>query len=276
MKTRFLLGALLLLVCSLTGCSDDDNNGGNNGSEPVTPFSLEKTYYEVRLERSVTDIPIINGSGDISLSVADETILEANKTLNEEGCIYVSLQGKKKGTTTLTLTDNVTGDKETVEVKVTDCYIAYEIIASNHPALHQDMTLYLVNNEARGCYFYSEDQPDSTPAATGTYEFLVKQTEEGTAPYLRLSYPSSADGSFAESVSGHDFRIEMQGADATSSASLTIIETYLGVDWEALIADAQAKSLPPARYTLLLTVPDTDYVITGILSTVAMPENVLD
>ena len=67
MKTRFLLGALLLLVCSLTGCSDDDNNGGNNGSEPVTPFSLEKTYYEVRLERSVTDIPIINGSGDISL-----------------------------------------------------------------------------------------------------------------------------------------------------------------------------------------------------------------
>ena len=104
----------------------------------------------------------------------------------------------------------------------------------------------------------------------------MKQTEEGTAPYLHLSYPSGADGSFAESVSGHDFRIEMQGADATSSASLTIIETYLGVDWEALIADAQAKSLPPARYTLLLTVPDTDYVITGILSTVAMPENVLD
>lgn len=184
--------------------------------------------------------------------------------------------GKRKETTAVTLTDNVTGDKETVEVKVTDCYIAYEIIASNHPALQQDMTLYLVNNEARDCYFYSEDQPDSTPAATGTYEFLVKQTEEGTAPYLRLSYPSSADGSFAESVSGHDFRIEMQGADATSSASLTIIETYLGVDWEALIADAQAKSLPPARYTLLLTVPDTDYVITGILSTVAMPENVLD
>ena len=29
-------------------------------------------------------------------------------------------KANRKGTTTLTLTDNVTGDKETVEVKVTD------------------------------------------------------------------------------------------------------------------------------------------------------------
>lgn len=275
MKTRCLLGALLLSVCSLVGCSDDDNNGSGS----VTPFDLGKTYYETRLARGETQIYITNGSGDVSLTIADENVLQATyeEILGaDEVKGTVHLVGKRKGTTALTLTDNVTGDKETVEVKVTDCYIAYEIIASNHPALRQDMTLYLVNNEARDCYFYSEDQPDSTPVATGTYEFLVKQTEEGTAPYLHLSYPSGADGSFAESVSGHDFRIEMQGADATSSASLTIIETYLGVDWEALIADAQAKSLPPARYTLLLTVPDTDYVITGILSTMAMPENVLD
>ena len=83
----------------------------------MSPFSLEKTYYEVRLWRSITEIPITNGSGDISLSVADKTIIEANKVLNEGGSTYVSLQGKQKGSTTLTLTDNVTGDEETVEVK---------------------------------------------------------------------------------------------------------------------------------------------------------------
>ena len=67
-------------------------------------------------------------------------------------------KGKQKGTTTLTLTDNVTGDKETVEVKVTDCYIAYGIAESNHPTLTSNLMLYLVNNKARDCYFFTMDQ----------------------------------------------------------------------------------------------------------------------
>ena len=35
--------------------------------------------------RGITEIPITNGSGDIILSVADETIIEANKVQNEGG-----------------------------------------------------------------------------------------------------------------------------------------------------------------------------------------------
>ena len=280
MKTRFLLGALLLFVCSLAGCSDDDNNGGNNGNDP---FSLEKTYYEVRLEHSAIDIPIINGSRDISLSVADETILEANKILNEGGCIYVSLQGKKKGNTTLTLTDNVTGDKETIEVKVTDCYIAYDIIASNHPALNEEMTLFLINNEARDCYFWLKDNPSDRPSATGTYDFFVT-LDSGTGPapqsyaipHLRLSYPSNADGEFADGISTHDFQIELYGENASSPYCTQIIEAYLGIDWEELIANALTKSPAPVDQKLRMTVPGTDYVITGVLSTVAIPEHVLD
>ena len=279
MKTRFLLGALLLFVCSLTGCSDDDNNG----NDPITPFSLEKTYYEVRLGRGVTDIPITNGSGDISLSVADETILEANKILNEGASIYVSLQGKKKGTTTLTLTDNVTGDKETVEVKVTDCYIAYDIITSNHPALNEEMRLFLINNEARDCYFYLKDNPYDRPSATGTYEFFVT-LDSGTGPapqsyaipHLRLSYPSNAEGEFADVVSSHDFQIELYGEDATSSFCIQIIESYLGMNWEELIGNTLTKSPAPADAKMRMTVPGTDYVIAGVLSTVTIPEHVLD
>ena len=280
---KFLFGALLLLVCSLTGCSDDEN-----GNDPaVTSFSLEKTYYEVRLGRGITEIPIINGSGDISLSVADETIIEANKVLNEGGSIYVSLQGKQKGSTTLTLTDNGTGDEETVEVKVTDCYIAYGIAESNHPALASNIMLYLVNNEARDCYFFTMDniqhQLNKTPIAKGTYEFFVT-IDAGTGPapqlygipHLRLAYPSDADGNFADEVSVHDFQIELYGDGASSPNCLEIIKAYLGVDWEELISNATTKSVPPRDYTMVLTVPDTDYEITGVFAMAPMPEGVLD
>ena len=34
MKTRFLLGILLLSVCGLTGCSDDGNENTNNVIQP--------------------------------------------------------------------------------------------------------------------------------------------------------------------------------------------------------------------------------------------------
>lgn len=49
----------------------------------------------------------------------------------------VSLFGKQKGSTMLSIIDNVTGDKETIEVKVTDCYLAYVINDSNYPILPQ-------------------------------------------------------------------------------------------------------------------------------------------
>ena len=278
MKTRFLLGALLLFVCSLAGCSDDDNNGGNNGSEPITPFSLEKTYYEVRLARNVTDIPITNGSRDISLSVADETILEANKILNEGGCIYVSLQGKQKGNTTLTLTDNVTGDKETVEVKVTDCYIAYGIAESNHPTLTSNIILYLINNGTRDCYFFSRDnlnhQLYNTPLAKGTYEFLVKVEGEEKVPYLRLNYPADESGNLAQdaSMEAHDFALSFNN----SQAVLEIIKGYLNVNWEELISNATTKSVLPTDDAMTMTVPDTEYEIIGVFGTVDIPEGILD
>lgn len=276
MKTRCLLGALLLFGCSLAGCSGDDNNG----SGPLTPFSLEKTYYEVRLKRSFTDIPITNGSGDISLSVADETILEANKTLNEGGSIYVSLQGKKKGATTLTLTDNVTGDKETVEVKVTDCYIAYGIAESNHPTLTSNLMLYLINNEARDCYFFSRDNLNhtlhNTPLAKGTYEFFVKTegAEKVPYPYLRLNYSADESGNFAQDAptEAHDFALSFNN----SQAGLEIIKGYLNVDWEELIGNATTKSVPPRDDSMILTVPDTEYEIIGMFDTVDIPEGVLD
>lgn len=68
-----LINPILFTMCLLAmACSDN-----NNENETFAPFCLEKRYYEVRLERNATSIPIINGSGDISLAIEDENILNA-------------------------------------------------------------------------------------------------------------------------------------------------------------------------------------------------------
>ena len=48
-----LINPILFIMCLLAmACSDD-----NNENETFAPFSLEKRYYEVRLERNATSIP---------------------------------------------------------------------------------------------------------------------------------------------------------------------------------------------------------------------------
>lgn len=66
-----LIYPILFIMCLfIAACSDDDN-----GNEPIAPFSLDKTYYEIR---------------------------------------HINLYGLQKGTTTLTIIDNVTKDAYTV------------------------------------------------------------------------------------------------------------------------------------------------------------------
>ena len=138
--------------------------------------------------------------------------------------------------------------------------------------------LYLVNNEARDCYFFSRDnlnhQLYNTPLAKGTYEFLVKTEGEEKVPYLRLNYSVDESGNFAQDVpmEAHDFALSFNNSQAT----LEIIKGYLNVDWEELISNATAKSVPPRDNSMILTVPDTEYEIIGIFGTVNIPEGVLD
>lgn len=135
---------LLLCVAVLAGCGDRIDR-----KDFIAAFSLDRDYYEVRLARGTTTVAITNGSGDLALEVADETILQATYTGGlsaDELKGVINLYGKRKGTTTLTVTDRITGDRQTVEVKVTDCYLACNIFDSNHPSLKAGTTLFWVNN----------------------------------------------------------------------------------------------------------------------------------
>ncbi len=252
---KHITGILLLALC-LAGCEGH--------RDVVSPLSLDKTYYEVRWGRGEATIPITNGSGDISLTVADGSILQASyqKKPQADGAIgTVTLQGKRKGTTTLTLTDNVTQDEATVDVKITDCYLAYTVDESNCPILVADATLFFINNEARTYHLFASD---SQQLAMGTYEFLVKQDDDGSAlPSLRLNCSSDMPQEFALSFNN-------------PQACLNIIQGYLGVDWDALIHAATTKSTVPQRFTMTLTDPASGYETTGTFSTASFPEHVLE
>jgi len=106
--------------------------------------------------------------------------------------------------------------------------------------------------------------------AEGTYEFFAKQNGEETVPYLRLSYSADPSGNFAQNapMEIHDF--------SNSQAVLEIIKSYLDVDWEELISNTTTKSVPPRDYTMILTVPETDYEIIGAFATASIPEHILN
>ena len=266
-------------MCLLvTACSDD-----NNGNEPITPFKLDKTYYEVRLEQTSAAINITNGSGDISLSIEDENILNATYKdgLYADGLKgVITLRGKQKGNTMLTITDNVTGDKETVEVKVTDCYLAYAIANSNHPVLKAKTTLFFVSNPEKECYIFAIDNIHGKlyeqPIAKGSYEFFVTPPDDTTPqfkgiPCLHLNITDND-----ATTTSYDFQMKLWGEDTTSHYALSFIQSFLDVDWEKLLDEVQTKSPAPIDMTMTLTIPDTDYQITGVLSTASMPEHILD
>jgi hypothetical protein len=270
-----LINPILFIMCLLAmACSDD-----NNENETFAPFSLEKRYYEVRLERNATSIPIINGSGDISLVIEDENILNAiyskynDKEDDRKG--HINLYGMQKGSTTLTITDNITKDVETVEVKVTDCYLAYVIADSNHPALKANTVLFFVNNPEKECYVFTEDNIHGKlyeqPIAKGNYEFFVTPSDNATSqfyviPCLHLNITDND-----ATTASYDFQIK-----PTSEYVLNTIQAYLGVEWGKLSDEVQAKSPAPIDISMTLIIPDTDYQIIGVLSNAPIPEDILD
>lgn len=277
-----LINPILFIMCLfVTACSDD-----NNEYEPITPFSLEKDYYEIRLERSATSISITNGSGDISLKIEDEDILQAiyakyedNKEDSRKG--HINLYGMEKGTTTLTIIDNVTKDMENVEVKVTDCYLAYAIAESNHPALKANTTLFFINNPTKDCYIFAIDklhgQLYDRPIAKGSYEFFLtpdaKEQLRGI-PGLRLTYHVDKERNIIDNdatETSYDFQMK-----TGNHYVFSFIQAYLGVDWEELFDNIHTKSPAPIDLTMTLTLPNTDYQITGVLSTTSIPEHIFD
>lgn len=270
MKSVTLFGILLLsfLSIGLAGCDDEE--------QATYPLVISKTSFEVPLKGSYT-IPISKGNGAYTLKVADPTIAEATllvADMYDSSCGRISVEGKQKGETTLLVTDNVTKETATLTIKVTDSYLSSFITQSNHPALANNVWIYLINNEARDCYFLADNADEAPHAPTsmllskGTYNFSV----ENDTPYLSLTYVSDGNGKFfiGEVVpTEHKFDLS-----ANEYRTFTALKSLLNVDWGTLPITETRMSVPQAIY-LKMDEVGTQYEVKGVLGTTPIPDGIL-
>lgn len=286
MKTKHLLGALLSFLYTIIFFSC-----GNNDEKKIYSLSFEKEYYERPL-LGTTNITITGGNRDYTVTVEKTDILNIDVDLSSSiGMGSLRITPKKKGETKVKVKDNITDETADLRIKITDSYLAYAIKKGNHPALSNGTIVYLINNEAKDCYFFryieSRDEISRTPIAKGTYDFFTK-LESGSGnssptyaiPYLTLNYASDEQGNFSDATvppTPHKLRFELFDGVTSVNAVINLIQRYLKIDWEQLINKALTRSDYLIIPTLKTTIDNTDYTIIGTLDThPEIPENILE
>ena len=286
MKTKHLLGALLSFLYTIIFFSC-----GNNDEKKIYSLSFEKEYYERPL-LGTTNITITGGNRDYTVTVEKTDILNIDVDLSSSiGMGSLRITPKKKGETKVKVKDNITNETVDLRIKITESYLAYAIKKSNHPALSNGTVVYLINNEAKDCYFFryieSRDEISRTPIAKGTYDFFTK-LESGSGnssptyaiPYLTLNYASDEQGNFSDATvppTPHKLRFELFDGVTSVNAVINLIQRYLKIDWEQLINKALTRSDYLIIPTLKTTIDNTDYTIIGTLDThPEIPENILE
>lgn len=110
---------VLLLTLIWAGCS--------NEKDPTRyPLTFEKSSYSVSVNNSKY-ITIRSGNKDYTLIPGDENLIQASYSpSNTSGDIQIV--GLKRGETTLTIKDNVTGETEVLKIVVTRRYLNLSIM----------------------------------------------------------------------------------------------------------------------------------------------------
>ena len=285
-KTLFKILLLFFSAMGFGSCRSDDDE-----KKEICPLSFEKEYYEVPLLGNQS-ISIRGGNRNYSVTVEKTEILDVSVDLSSSiGMGNLVITPKQKGETTVTIKDNIVNEEVGLKIKVTDSYLAYAIKNSNHPALSQGTLVYLINNEAKDCYFFrntgSGTGVTNTLIAKGTYEFSVK-IEYGIGnssntygiPYLTLNYGSDINGNFTDAAiahTPHSLRFELLDGETSSNTVINMIQVCLGVDWKALVHETLSRSVGIEEPILKTTIDDTNYTIVGVLNTTpAIPENILE
>lgn len=263
MKTTTLLGILLLSLFALgmASCSDDDHKF------KLTPLSFEKSTYETPLDRSNT-IMVRGGNRDYTLKVEDSQILDATVDLSSEiGCGNIIVNGKQKGETTLSVTDNATLETVQLQIKVTDNYLGCHIMESNHAALATDLWMYFIMNNAKEVYFFSMDKGVNAPTklvTKGTYEFV----EENKMPYLILTYAEN-DGKFTDAhIAPVPHKFNISQSDVTT---FSLLKRYYQFNWSEL--DKSPRELVVTQVRLRMQ--DEKSNIAGSFVVTQIPEGIL-
>lgn len=266
---------IILSVLGMTSCNEEKLE--------VLPFHLDKKSYEVML-MGWNDIPITNGSGILSVTTEDKEIVSVSCiTLGNDGVTAVlRITGLEKGNINLIVKDDVTNETERISVKVTDSYLVYIVDESKHPSLPNGTIMYLINNEAKDCYFftynYIKHEVYSDFITKGSYSFSVEKNSDPnlsyeTLPYLTLTYKTDENDILTdENVPAKEHKFNLIGS---SALTYTAINKFLGVDWDEL---AKTHSLRSESIVTFMKMQEdgTNYLLHGeITQFPQIPEGVL-
>lgn len=253
------LPLVLLGIVLCTSCSNDDDYLG-------TALRFEKKSYEARINET-TLIQIMGGSQSYTLIVKDPNILGAG--IITYAAKYnpgsLSITGMKKGTTTVTVTDNKRKEQETLSIKIVDFYTTISINESNHPLLKKNRVLFIVNNPAKDFYLFQEDEKtkkiSSKPLLKGTYEFnAIEKT-----PYLTLTYANKEAVSII-----HKFDLSESVRPA-----IIFLNNYFLLGWEEWL-NPKNRISQSNDFDVTMTEEGTENKIKGNLHKYLMPDGILD
>lgn len=284
LKSLWLVIFASLLLVNFAACSssDDDDNKGN-----TTPTFVD--YLEIPLDHStVFDIP----SG-YHMEIADSSIVAPRFKFFDSPTTL--LFGKKKGETTLTITNKETNYSKTIPVKVTDNYISEMITGSTHPVFGKDMFLFFINNDKHSFYLFNKEnkEPSGSPVCEGTYEFSVKKetitnkdkdgkdmSVEVYVPYLTLTYHSDKDGKIDASAPlvAHEFRLD-SSTDMALKGIIDYIKNINWDDWKHIFEPQQEATRSKATFGIGFVMQEvgTEYIVRGDLyDNYRIPEHVLE
>ena len=276
LKSVYKLLILLLFAVFVEACSDDE-------TEPLSFYNL---VYEVPIH-GTRYIGVKSGSGDYSVQVENPGLFSASedKGWSDHAGMFL-IQGLLTGKSTLTVTDNRTGETADLTIKVTDSYevlqvfdlywddAAAKIMDNEHPVFSKMPFVFLINNQTRDVYFADRSGENSLTGngiiikGKGTYSLTMKDDK----PYLTLTYPTDDNGQLADDASAvstpHKFEITQ-----SSEFLLHRLDVNLNLGWETV-----AKAYPDSLRGQAITMEETHsiYKLEGKFEQIEIPTGVLN
>lgn len=211
---------MLAMVCLFTACSSDDDNTTH------APLTFEQTYYEKPLimTEPIRRIAFTGGSGDFSLSVSDPNVLEAEISYGT-----IVLTAKEKGRTNIVVRDNVDDRSVTIQVKVVDTYLCFQVEnplpdGKLDDGTRENLFLFLVNDSERSVYWFDES-------------FNLKSVDHGYS----FSYSKEEHRFyFSLPLDGNMFTYDITSTE--SSFLVQVLPRYLGFSWDGLDVQSRAAN----------------------------------
>lgn len=227
-----------ILALSLLSC--------NKEKEETKFLFFDKVYYEKPILNIKQSIQFQGNADNYEILVEDNEILEASI---KEGKLEILT--KKKGTTTILFRSSLTGESESISVKVVDCYMGLSVeypVSSSYYAYSDK--LFFINNKTKDVYWYDESLKIKKK---GNYNFYLKDENF----YLSLSFDKDS--------------IVYDISRSSNIFLFTVLPTLLDISWNTSLTSREVSPI-----AIVASDVNSSEVTYFSLSKDEMPYNTID